>query len=732
MLPQVTPSPNEFRIAELQAEVAQLREEIAGMEQRLREKHAKFRATFDLAAVGIAHVAIDGSWLEVNEKLCEIVGYTREELLALSFQDITYPDDLQADLDLVHQLLAGEIPGYCLEKRYLRKDRSLVWIKLNVSLARDAHGKPEYFVSVIESINDRKLAEQERERVKQALAFSESRFRTAFDNIPDVIVIYDRELRIQYVNPATVQITGMQPSEFIGKREDEIFPAELIAPWQPAMRAALDEGLVQTVEVSLPMSTGMRNLVITCVPIRDQQGQINELMGITHDVSDRRRAEQEAVKAALHDKLTGLPNRALLFEYSAHVFDQAARNQHEGGVLFIDLDRFKPINDLHGHQTGDAVLREVARRIKAQVRKADLVFRLGGDEFLVLLPQLVNSTEAATIAQRIVQVLAAPIMAEGIELQMSASIGISVFPRDGMDMQSLVNAADSAMYHAKQSGKNNWQFFSADLSGRVHAQMSLQDRVRGALKRREFSLVFQPVLDLKTGALASVEALLRWPKSGVGPDQFIPAAEAVGQIVAIGDWVMQEACRAHKRWRERGLPPIPVAVNVSALQMRQKDFRFKVLGVLRRERLPADALQIELTESTLLEDVDYTIYLLTKLRQDGVRISLDDFGTGYSSLSYLSRLPVNKIKIDKSFTRHLTTDATSRAVTEAIITLSRRLELEVVAEGIETQTMFDEVRRLGCQQAQGHLISTPLAAEQFEAWYLDRQATRASRRQPVP
>ncbi len=731
-MPPLVTSPTGFLIAELQAEIALLRDENSRLEQRLREKRAKFRATFDLAPVGIAQVAPDGSWMEVNDALCEIVGYTRDELLAQSFQDITYTEDLQADLDLVRRLLAGEIPSYFLEKRYRRKDGSLVWIKLSVSLVRDADERPQYFVSVIENIQDRKQAEQDSERAKEALEFSESRFRTAFDTIPDVIVIYDHDLRIQYVNPATVRVTGMQPEEFIGKREDEIFPAEMIAPWQPAMHAALKEGLVQQVEVSLPLRAGVRHLVITCVPIRDPQGRINELMGITHDVTERRQAEQEAVKAALHDKLTGLPNRALLFEYSAHVFDQAARKQHEGGVLFIDLDRFKPINDLHGHQTGDAVLCEVARRVKAQVRKADLVFRLGGDEFLVLLPQLVNSAEAATIAQRIVQALALPFTTEGLELQMSASIGISVFPRDGMDIQSLVNAADSAMYHAKQSGKNHWEFYSADLSGRVHAQMSLQDRVRGALKRREFSLVFQPVLDLKTGALASVEALLRWPASGVGPDQFIPAAEAVGQIIPIGDWVMQQACRTHKRWLDHGLPPIPVAVNVSALQMRQKDFPFKVLSVLRRERLPAEALQIELTESTLLEDIDYTIYLLNKLRQDGVRISLDDFGTGYSSLSYLSRLPVSKIKVDKSFTRHLTTDATSRAVTEAIITLSRRLSLDVVAEGIETQTMFDEVIRLGCQQAQGNLISLPMPADQFEVWYRERQARRATQGQTVP
>ncbi len=700
------------------SELDRCRAELVRLRREYRALLLKHEATFERSVVGMALVDLEGHWLEVNDALCRMVGYAREELLTLRFQDITHPDDLAEDLALVASLLRGEIDNYFLEKRYIRKDRTLVWIRLSVTLAREASGEPRHFVSVIENIDHQKRAEQ-------ALAASEARFRTAFDHMPDVVVIYDRQLRIQYINPATVKTTGMPPEAFLGKREDEIFPKELIAPWQPAMHAALEHGVVQSVEVDVALSTGVRNLAITCVPLLDAQGAVHEVMGITHDLTERRSAEQEAVKAALHDKLTGLPNRVLLFEYSAHVFDQAARQQHEGGVLFVDLDRFKPINDLHGHQVGDAVLREVATRISHRIRKSDLAFRLGGDEFLVLLPQLANSTEAAQIAQRVLQALAEPILVEGIELQLSASIGISIFPRDGMDVQSLVNAADSAMYHAKQLGKNNWQYFSADLSTRVHAQISLQDRVRGALRRREFGLVFQPLLDLKSGALTGVEALLRWPASGAGPDQFIPAAEAVGQIIPIGDWVMQEACRAHKRWLEHGLPAIPVAVNVSALQMRQRDFRLKVLGLLRRQRLQPSALQIELTESTLLEDVDYTVYLLSKLRQDGVRISLDDFGTGYSSLSYLSRLPLDKIKVDKTFTRHLTTDPTSRAVTEAIISLGQRLGLEIVAEGIETSVMLDEVRKLGCGQVQGNLVSMPLNAEQFAAWFTERERERA-------
>ncbi len=694
-----------------------LRAALATARAELVEQKLKMHATFDLPAVGMAHLDLGGKWLAVNDTLCGIVGYTREELLRLNFQDITHPDDLAEDLALANKLLSGEIPNYALEKRYIRKDGSQVWIRLTGKLARDDDQQPWFFVAVIENIHDRKLAEQDRQQAERALLASESRFRTAFDNIPDVVVIYDRDLRIQYINPVTRQTTGLPPETFIGKREIDIFPPELIAPWQPALRAALEQGIVQTVEVDVALNPGVRNLLITCVPLRDPNGDVHEVMGITHDFTDRKLAEAAAVKAALHDKLTGLPNRVLLFEYSSHVFDQAARNHHEGGVLFIDLDRFKPINDIHGHRIGDAVLKMVAQRIQRQVRKADLVFRLGGDEFLVLLPQLADSTEAAQIAQRVLKALADPMMVEGMELQLSGSIGISIFPRDGMDVQALVNAADSAMYHAKQLGKNNWQFFSAELSGRVHAQMSLQDKIRRALPRNELTLVYQPIIDLATRRVTSAEALLRWPGSGAGPDQFIPAAEAVGQVIAIGDWVIQEACRAHQRWREHGLPAIPIAVNVSALQVRQKDFRFKLMETLRRHRLPPQALQIELTESTLLEDMDYAVYLLTQLQQDGLKISLDDFGTGYSSLSYLSRLPINKIKIDKSFVQHLTTDATSRAVTEAIITLSRRLKLDIIAEGIETTTMLDQVRLLGCHQVQGHYLGRPMSSADFERWH---------------
>lgn len=812
----------------------------------LRKQHEKFLTTFEQAAVGIAHVGLDGQWLEVNQTLCDIVGYTHDELIKLSFQDITHPDDLQGDLALVEQLLRGDISHYHLEKRYVRKGGDLIWIKLSATLVRDSENRPMYFVSFVESIQDRKLAEQalavsqrrlevamnaahlgmfdfygatdsrnywsfwvrrhfgiqddtpltyERlvkavhpedwPRVKQVMAAcmespdapyhveyrtigeadralrwieasgrsmldadtgvirlagttlditsrklaalesraNESRIRTAFDNIPDTLVIYDRNLVIRYINPAVEITSGMSPSVFLGRREEEIFPAELIEPWQAPLQAAFEHGTRQHVDVSLPLLPGIRHLSITFVPLRDSQGHVHEVMGIVHDYTDRKQAEQEAVQAALHDALTGLPNRVLLFDYSSHVFDPHRRQAKEGAVLFIDLDRFKLINDLHGHQVGDELLQVAAARLAGEVRSGDQVFRLGGDEFLVLMPEIADGREAAVLAQRVTEAMAKPFAVRDIELQISASTGVALYPRDGHDMLNLINAADSAMYHAKESGKNHWQFYSAELSERLHTQLQIQNQLRTALKKSEFRVLYQPVIDIRSGSLVSFEALLRWPAGSIGPDQFIPAAEAVGQIIPLGDWVIDQACSIQREWQDLGYPLVPIAVNISALQLRQRDFLKKLRDSLTRYGLKPEALQIELTESTVLEDVEYAVKVLKALRSDGIRISLDDFGTGFSSLSYLSKLPLDKIKVDKSFIQHVMDDTPSRAVTEAIITLGKRLNLEIVAEGIEDEETLSIMSTLGCHQAQGFYIGRPDQPEQIANWVGHLQIT---------
>jgi diguanylate cyclase (GGDEF)-like protein/PAS domain S-box-containing protein len=826
-----------MELAKTRAALTRTEHALAHTEELLREarsavltKHQKFLSTFEQAAVGIAHVDLDGKWLEVNQVLCDIVGYTHEELLELSFQEITHPDDLQEDLGLAAQLFRGDITQYHLEKRYVRKSGSPIWIKLSATLVRDPDNLPLYFVAVIENIHDRKLAEQalaisqrrlevamdaarlgmfdfygpadERNywslwvrrhfgiqddrplsyerlvkavhpedwpRVREVVTAcmkipdapyhveyrtigesdralrwieasgrsmldadtgvirlvgttlditsrklatmesraNESRIRTAFDNLPDILVIYDRNLVIRYINPVVETTSGMSPSAFIGRREDEIFSQTMIEPWQPYLLAAFEEGTRQQVEVSLPLLPGVRHLSITFVPLRDPHGFVHEVMGIVRDQTDQKKAEQDAVAAALHDPLTGLPNRVLLFDYSLHLFDASRGHEKQGAMLFVDLDRFKLVNDLHGHQIGDELLQVVAARLKSEARESDQVFRLGGDEFLILMPEINDSSDAAILAQRLTETLSDPFSIGGVELQISASTGIALYPRDGDDLLSLLNAADHAMYNAKESGKNRWRFYSASLSERLHEQLHMQSQLRTALARSEFEVFYQPIADIGSGRLVSFEALLRWPAGGVGPERFIPAAEAVGQIIPMGDWVIDQACGIQRRWQDMGYPIIPVAVNISALQLRQPDFLKKLHETLQKHQLEPGALHIELTESTVLEDVEHAIRVLTDLREAGIRISLDDFGTGFSSLSYLSRLPIDKIKIDKSFVQHVMDDTPSRAVTEAIITLGRRLNLEIVAEGIEDEITLNIMQGLGCHQAQGFFIGHP-------------------------
>lgn len=682
-------------------------------EDALAESMAEFRATFEQAAVGIAHVAPDGRWLRVNQQLCDIVGYRYDELLGLTFQELTHPDDLGADLHLMQRVLAGEISSYTLEKRYLQKGGNLVWINLTVSLARYSNGTPKYFIAVVKNIDAQKHAED-------ALRLSEARFRLAFDNIPDIVAIYDCDLRIQYVNPAIMYLTGRGPSDYIGRLAHDTNLPEAGFLWLPSLRAAMKTAAVQTVDVDFTGRNGMRSLMIACVPLLDASGSVQEFMSITHDYTERKQAEERVRQAGLHDPLTGLPNRTLLFEYADHLFARNQRTRREAGVLFVDLDRFKLINDTHGHEVGDIVLREVALRLTKNTRHGDFSFRFGGDEFLVLLPEIEDGADAAEVASHLAASLAKPYHVGALELSLSASIGISIYPRDGEAIDTLINHSDAAMYQAKQLGRNNSQFYSAELAERANAHTRIEQQLRSALIHGEFRLYYQPVVDMHSSAVMGVEALLRWPHAETGPDRFVPVAEATGLIDRLGEWVICEACRQHNAWCEHGLPAIPIAVNVSAVQFRHKDFAERFEKTMRDCHVDASALQVEVTETAMMEDLDHAIEVLIRLRSIGVKILLDDFGTGYSSLSYLSRLPIDKIKVDKSFIHRIENDMTSRAITGAIIAMGRTLNLEIVAEGIESESVLDYLRAHGCSQAQGFQVCAPIAADVFESWYRGR------------
>lgn len=458
---------------------------------------------------------------------------------------------------------------------------------------------------------------------------------------------------------------------------------------------------------------------------RDAEGKALRLVGANLDITERKASEQRIRDAALHDPLTGLPNRALVFEYGSHLLAGAQRRHACGALLFIDLDRFKPINDIYGHHIGDKVLQEVARRLRECTREEDLVGRLGGDEFVIMLQPLEKIfPRTGIVAQHVVDRISQPFHIDTLELSLTPSIGISYYPQHADTVSSLIHTADLAMYQAKQSGRANFQVYSPDLDTDAEAAYAVEVRLRKALKTRSFVLHYQPVMDIASGQLVGAEALVRLADDdahAVGPQRFIPIAESSGLIAELGEWVLSEACRQHCAWKKEGLH-ITLAVNVSPLQFRQAGFASRLGNILRGTKVDPECMQLEVTESMIMENVDEAVQILSSIKELGVKVALDDFGTGYSSLSRLSRLPLDKLKVDQSFVRGIENDAGSRAVTDAVIALGHSLRLEVVAEGIESEGSLRYLQEQGCQQAQGYLFSRPLQAEEFARWCWERQA----------
>lgn len=460
--------------------------------------------------------------------------------------------------------------------------------------------------------------------------------------------------------------------------------------------------------------------------VRDEKGEVIALRGMIQDITERKHAEmllraseEKLRNAALHDPLTGLPNRALVMDYCGRLLAAAQRGHAGGALLFIDLDRFKPINDLYGHDTGDRVLREVSRRLVACTRQEDLVGRLGGDEFVIVLPHVDGvHHRAATVAQHVVASVSEPILVDALEVSVSPSIGISYFPDHAANVSALIHTADLAMYQAKQAGRAGYQFYTPELDRRAEEVLVVETRLRNALKNGGLTLHYQPVIDLKNGKLIGAEALVRLVDAGeaIGPDRFIPIAESAGLIGQLGEWVAAEACRQHAAWAQAGIR-IAIAINVSPLQFRQRAFAETLGSIIVESGIDPTCLEIEVTESAIMENIDEAVEILNRIKSFGVRVALDDFGTGYSSLSSLTSLPLDKLKVDQSFVRRLGRDQASRTVTEAIIGLGRSLRLSVHSEGIESEDTLLFLEERGCNQAQGYWFSQPLPPAEFVHWY---------------
>ncbi len=552
--------------------------------QRLAESEERYSSTVELAAIGISHVAPDGRFIHVNHQLCDMLGYTRDEMLDRTVKDISHPDDIAVADGHAVRLRSGQISSFKIEKRYLRKDGSVIWVRITVAEKRSETGRPLYDISVVEDISDRKIA----------------------------------EARVEYL--------------------------------------------------------------------------------------------------ATHDEMTGLPNRAMFGQLLERAIASSLRYGRRCAVLFIDLDRFKIINDSLGHEAGDTLLREMAVRFRACLRSSDVVARLGGDEFVVLVNEVSEPAQVSVVARHILSAALKPMTIRGQDCRVTASIGGAMYPDDAGDPQSLMKSADLAMYFAKEEGKNNFQYYSMDIRSLSVERISLESQLATALERHEFSLQYQAQVSVHTGEIRGVEALLRWwnPDLGaVSPVQFISVAEETGMIVAIGKWVLQTACAQNVAWQRSGLDPICMAVNLSPRQFKDPGLIDTIVEVLATTGLDPGLLELEITESMVMHNVERAIETLNAIKEMGVKIAIDDFGTGYSSLAQLKSFPIDTLKVDRSFIREIPDSKEDMAIAEAIIAMGRTLGVTVIAEGVETAEQQRFLSSRACDQMQGYYFSKPTHPDQF-------------------
>jgi diguanylate cyclase (GGDEF)-like protein/PAS domain S-box-containing protein len=555
----------------------------------------------------------------------------------------------------------------------------------------------------------------------------DGRAQMTLDSIGDAVLSTDMAGHVVYLNPAGETMTGWTRAEATGKPVTEVLriidrATRLDAPGPMTRAIETNQAVRLTPTCLLIRHDGSATPIEdSAAPIVDREGQVTGAVIVFHDANVARARALETAYLAQRDVLTDLPNRTLLNDRVAQAIASARRRSSALAVAMLDVDRFKHINDSLGHAIGDQLLQSIAQRLVACVRSSDTVSRQGGDEFVVLLAELGQAADAAVTAQKILAAIAAPHRIGGHDIVVTASLGVSLYPDDGRDAETLINSADYAMYQAKGAGDNAYRFFEPDMNVRAIERRSIEGGLRGALARKEFTLHYQPKVNLESGAIVGAEALIRWthPDRGVVPPlEFVPVAEESGLVVPIGQWVLREACQQARSWQDEGLGPIPVAVNISAVEFRSKDFMACLMRILAETGLDPRYLELEVTETALTQQTESTVAALQALKDMGVHIAIDDFGTGYSSLSDLRRSPIEGLKIDQSFVQEITGDPAGAPIVAAVISLGKGLNRRVVAEGIETAEQLSFLRAHHCAEGQGYFFSPPVSAAQFSALIL--------------
>lgn len=558
----------------------------------------------------------------------------------------------------------------------------------------------------------------ERRIAQNILRKSETKLRLHALQAPLAFIEWDLSFRVVEWNPASERIFGWSREEALGRRASRLIASDRSCEtvgvmWQRLLR--------EKQGARMPLENRTRDgRSITCewyyTPLVDEHGQVLSVIALAQDVTVNRQVEAKLNYIAYHDELTGLPNRALFNDRLEKAVAEARRQTRFVGVMMLDVDNFKVVNDTMGHEVGDALLKDVAARLQNCARETDTIARLGGDEFAVVLEDLVEPSKAFTVAQKILDAFIPPFLVNGVEVYLASSIGVTFYPSDGDDLEGLLKNADSAMYHAKAQGRNNYQFYSSDLTERAHARLAMETSLRRALERDEFLLHYQPKVDLSTGRVTGVEALLRWQdrdRGIVAPNEFIPIAEESGLILPIGDWVLRAACLEVKRWHDEGLGGLRLSVNLSSRQFRHKRLVGNIARILEETGFDARCLEFEITESVLMDLDNQVSDVLARIKGMGISVSIDDFGTGYSSLSYLKRFPIDTLKIDRSFVRDVPVDLDDVAIVRAIIAMARSLRMRTVAEGVEQEEQMRFLRAEGCNEMQGFLYSAPLPGEEI-------------------
>lgn len=571
--------------------------------------------------------------------------------------------------------------------------------------------------------NNKLLEEIERRKQTEEELFSQKQLAiVTLESIGDAVITTNMQSEVAYLNPVAERMTGWNKQDAFGKPILEVFrilneSTRKLAPNPVDVVLTHGEVCGLANHTLLVSKTGKEfDIEDSAAPIRDQNGIMYGVVLVFHDVSETKKMAHKMTYLAEHDFLTDLPNRLLLTDRITQALNSAQRRHVKAALMFLDIDHFKKINDTLGHEIGDILLKQLSRRLQGCLRTSDTISRQGGDEFIILLPEIADDYAPAEIAEKLLAATLKTFAIDSHELNISLSIGIAIYPDDGSSAEMLTKNADTAMYHAKGAGRNNYQFFANEMTQRVAEQLSLENSLQKAISNQEFKLVYQPKVCLSTGKIIGVEALLRWqhPEWGlIAPDRFIPVAEDSGLIKRIGNWVLHEACTQNVAWQKMGLPPLPIAVNLSVVELRQPSFLQQVTRTLLQTGMEPHLLELEVTESIAIQGMAEAIEWLNKLKNMGVKLSIDDFGTGYSSLSYLKRLPVDTIKIDKSFVRDITTDPYDAAIIKAIISMSHSLKLNVIAEGVETTEQLAFLQQNECDQMQGYLFSRPVAAAEI-------------------